>query len=466
MPSTTVNSDGQGYTTSSTSSTTIELHPTSSNALGVDTQTHPGNGDYLMVRSDRTVCTDVALTGSWVWTLPAASSVPRGWEIVASDHFGVCSLTYRITVNMTSGDTINGTAAYAKELKSPYAFFRFRSDGVSNWQIVGQFPVAGTPVGDAAYTILSTDTYVYTTTAFTGQHTWTLPTATSVGTGWEITVSDAVGGISPAAILRVIASGADTIHPSTSGTYYDMFYPYSYLRVRSDGVSNWQVLGAAVSDVSGTGSAHAPLGQSGWMADSGSTWTFVSASSFSTANPYAQQYLTKGTKVSWTDSGGVKYGVVAATPTLSGGIYTVTLIVNADYSVANSTITSPLYSYAASPQGFPTWFNWTPTTSGWTTTPTFVCRWKTDGRSITLSFITFNATSNNAAHTLTLPATAATVTNMVWVNPCNGIDNGVVQNGVVSVNSAGTVLNCYGIATQTNTAAGNSRHFGQLVYEF
>src|ERR1700704_5553246 len=113
--STTVVSDGNGTVMSSVASTTAQLHPTGPNALGVDTQTHPGNGDYHLVPSDRTVATDQALTGSWVWTLPAASTVPKGWEIVCSDHFGACTLSKTITINMTGADTINGSAAYAKQ---------------------------------------------------------------------------------------------------------------------------------------------------------------------------------------------------------------------------------------------------------------------------------------------------------------------------------------------------------------
>ena len=68
MGSTTVQSDGNGMVMSSTASTTNQLHPTGPNALGVDTQTHPGNSDYSILGADRTVATDVALTGSWTWT--------------------------------------------------------------------------------------------------------------------------------------------------------------------------------------------------------------------------------------------------------------------------------------------------------------------------------------------------------------------------------------------------------------
>src|SRR5260370_172079 len=53
--------------------------------------------------------------------------------------------------------------------------------------------ISGTPHGDSAYSILSTDRYVYTNAAFTAPQTWTLPAANSLAVGTTIWVQDAQG---------------------------------------------------------------------------------------------------------------------------------------------------------------------------------------------------------------------------------------------------------------------------------
>jgi len=242
--------DGQGVLLSSTASTTNNLHATGPNALGVDSQTFPGDSSYLIVPSDRTVATSVTLSGTWTWTLPLAGSVARGWEIVVSDHAGVCNLTTSIVINMSGADTINGSAAYARVVKSPYGFFRFRSDGSSNWQIVGQFPMAGTPVGDTNYQILSTDTYVYTTAPLTVSRTWALPAAASVASGWLISIADSAGGITDGTTQRInvqrFGNNSDTFNGG--GSSPNINARFGYLTVQSDGVSNWQIVGGSLSN--------------------------------------------------------------------------------------------------------------------------------------------------------------------------------------------------------------------------
>lgn len=95
----------------------------------------------------------------------------------------------------------------------------------------------------------------------------------------------------------------------------------------------------------------------GWTASS-DTWVYASASTFTIAGVDRTTTFTKGTRLKFTNSG-TKYAVVVSSSFSTNT--TVTIAVNTDYTIANAAITSPYYSYAASPQGYPTTFSYTPT---------------------------------------------------------------------------------------------------------
>ena len=101
----------------------------------------------------------------------------------------------------------------------------------------------------------------------------------------------------------------------------------------------------------------------GWIPATG-TWTYASATTITVPSGAAAIYSV-GDKIKLTQTT-VKYFYVVA---VANTVLTVTG--GSDYTVANEAITLPYYSKAASPLGFPTWFNWLPTLS-WTagTTPT------------------------------------------------------------------------------------------------
>lgn len=588
MGSTTVQTDGQGLQLASTASTTIDVSPLGPNAQALDQQTHPGDQDYQILPTDRYVSTSAAITGNWTWTLPAASSVPVGFQLRIADSFGACNLTTYLTIPPLGTDTINKVTS-ARLLNSPYAFVKFASDGVSNWTVIDQFPLVGTPIGDAIYQMLATDTYVYTTTALTAARTWTLPNANAVSTGWQIRIVDAAGVATASRLISVSRAGSDTINGTLFGV--SLNYAYSYITMTSDGISNWiatsyypgtppagtaaefadtsirgtlsihdavVVLASGRNDnvvvpvgsfvrngtptgphsisgivplapavepdsygallwlwnetaqpmtllhldshSSGANQLYSPTlssvtvaaggvaqllytsstfwlieniydgqGQSaatGWQNDA-NTWTYASGTTF-TIVADATTYLPKGTKVSYND-GGVDYGHVAST-SLAAGTTTVTLITNADYSIANAALTAPRYSYADNPQGFPSWFNWTPTLSGWGANPTNnVYRYSVNGNAITCAIRQGTAgISNSTLHSISAPVTAASVTNMVWGSACRAQDNTINQTGFVSIGSAATGFSAGGIiATTANTAAGGSCIFAaEVTYEF
>ena len=98
--------------------------------------------------------------------------------------------------------------------------------------------------------------------------------------------------------------------------------------------------------------------QDGWIATS-DTFVYVSANSFKITGLNKTAIYTKGTRIKFTNNSTTYYGVVISSSFSTDT--TVTLAPNDDYSIANSAITSPSYSYQVNPQGYPTWFNFTPT---------------------------------------------------------------------------------------------------------
>lgn len=101
-------------------------------------------------------------------------------------------------------------------------------------------------------------------------------------------------------------------------------------------------------------------GSDGWI-DSTQTWTYVSATTFKITGTDVTAQFPVGTKIKLTQTTAKYFYVTAATFSTDT---TVTVTGGTDYTLANAAITSPMYSYIATPQGFPDWFAWTPTLSG------------------------------------------------------------------------------------------------------
>jgi len=128
-----------------------------------------------------------------------------------------------------------------------------------------------TGVGDANYTILSTDKTVGTNAAFTASRTWTLPTANAVNPGQSVKVLDTAGGVTSSNTLVIAAAPGNTINGGSSVTINAG--NGGYLLV-SDGVNRWsaQALGVtASSGVASIGGQTGAIGLGPGVALSGST---------------------------------------------------------------------------------------------------------------------------------------------------------------------------------------------------
>jgi hypothetical protein len=100
----------------------------------------------------------------------------------------------------------------------------------------------------------------------------------------------------------------------------------------------------------------------GWAA-AVDAWEYVSATRFRVSGDKRTMFPV-GTKIKLVQAGTTKYFYVTAT-SYASEYTTVTVTGGSDYSLDNQVITIAAYSYAATPQGFPQWFNYTPAwTSG------------------------------------------------------------------------------------------------------
>jgi hypothetical protein len=148
----------------------------------------------------------------------------------------------------------------------------------------------------------------------------------------------------------------------------------------------------------------------GWM-DAGETWTYDSG--FLSVPTGGLIKYPVGTKIGLVQSSTAKYFYVTKAVTF-GGAVRLTLAAGSDYTLANATITSPRYSYADSPQGFPEVFNSTSTLLSWATNTHTVSfnRFSISGRHVFFWFrATLTSTAPSGNLTVTLPVTAATTNN-------------------------------------------------------
>jgi hypothetical protein len=125
----------------------------------------------------------------------------------------------------------------------------------------------GTPaaVGDANYTILATDAFVYTTAALTTARVWTLPTAAAYGAGKPLTVADVFGTVGVTNTITIQRAGSDTINGLVALV---MGVIYQSLTLESDGVSKWSITAGSPSATYSTGDlkpTHKNNADPGWI---------------------------------------------------------------------------------------------------------------------------------------------------------------------------------------------------------
>jgi hypothetical protein len=209
--------------------------------------------------------------------------------------------------------------------------------------------------------------------------------------------------------------------------------------------------------------------EDGWQPIS-ATWTRTGNHSFAVAGDVTAIY-EPGVKIRYKDGGAFEYGVVASSAH-AAGTTTVTLITNSDYAMADVAITDRWISRVNQPSGWPEWFNYAPTFTGFSADPAGgVYRWRADGRRIEI-FIRQSAagTSNATTFTISAPVTAREITTMLWRGTAGVTDNGT---NLTPIGSVRIVQNTAVINVYTDAFAGAWTNSGAkaalnawLVYEY
>lgn len=164
------------------------------------------------------------------------------------------------------------------------------------------------------------------------------PTSSRAGTGIQESLLDAKGDL-------IAASAADTAARLAVG-------------------ANATVLTADSAAATGVKWATPAGSTDGWTDDTAATWTRTADQTFTVTGDRTAVFQ-KGTRLKWTQTT-VKYGVVVAS-SHAGGTTTVTIATTTDYVLTAAAISANYYSYEASPQGYPGWFNYA---MSWTSTGT------------------------------------------------------------------------------------------------
>lgn len=187
------------------------------------------------------------------------------------------------------------------------------------------------------------------------------------------------------------------------------------------------------------------------------TLTYASATTITISGVDRTDIYTPGTKLKYYQSTGEwKFAYVV------GSTYstdtTITISESDDYTLENEAILTPYYSYIDNPQGFPHWFNYTPTWTNLTVGNATVNlgRFKINGREVTVrQYIDFGSTTAISASKprYSLPVTAKTDDMHLEWEPCGVCrlnESGVnTQIGTVSIFSSTQAL----VADMTSSIA-------------
>lgn len=198
----------------------------------------------------------------------------------------------------------------------------------------------------------------------------------------------------------------------------------------------------------------------GWVAVS-DTWTYASASTFTIASVDRTSIYTPGTKLKFTQTS-AKYAVVVSSSFSTNT--TVTIAVNTDYVIANAAITAPYYSYQQSPVGFPNFFTYAPTHTGFSAAPTGTFKYSlTKGLCWIMHGGDTPGASNGTAFTVTGPVVASGVSYGIGAV----YDNGSWQSTpgrLATTNGSAAITVSKDAGGSTFTGSGNKTALFQFTY--
>lgn len=140
---------------------------------------------------------------------------------------------------------------------------------------------------------------------------------------------------------------------------------------------------------------------SGWLSVP-NTMTYASGSTVTMVGDFTSNFF-KGVKVKMVQGGTTEH-FYCFNSAVASGTTTLTFAGDSGTPVANAAISNTYLSYAQSPQGFPTVFNWTPSFTGFSGNPTGVYRYFLSGNVVTIICDqSADGTSNANSFWMTLP---------------------------------------------------------------
>jgi len=175
----------------------------------------------------------------------------------------------------------------------------------------------------------------------------------------------------------------------------------------------------------------------GYIADTAS-WVYASSTTLTITGDVTARFPV-GTKIKLTQTTPKYFYVVSAV--YGAPNTTLTLTGGSDYSLANAAITSPYYSYQATPQGFPQWFNWSAVMTGFSADPgSAIYRFQLIGPT---AFLVIdqgtNGTSNSTDFTITLPITSIATLNQSGAIGL-AVDNSTIKTTACRWNIGGSAV--------------------------
>lgn len=112
--------------------------------LSIDRRTTVSDADYTILATDKVVSQIGTMSDARTFSLPAASTVEAGAEIVIIDESGSVTSTNKIIVQRNGTDTIDGLTSV--EILQAYGILRLICDGGNSWKIANRLVATQTEV--------------------------------------------------------------------------------------------------------------------------------------------------------------------------------------------------------------------------------------------------------------------------------------------------------------------------------
>ena len=204
------------------------------------------------------------------------------------------------------------------------------------------------------------------------------------------------------------------------------------------------------------------MGQDGWIGVNWASLTRTGATTFTTSSNVSA-IVQKGDKLRFTDTTTKYLNVVSAV--WAGGVTTITTIANNDYALVGHP-SAMYYSKVENPQGWPGWFNYTATMTGFSSVPTSVTsKFSIIGNTCFVYHAEgVGGTSNATTFTVSLPVLASSFI----ANLSIAIDNGTYVSGAVAYQDGSNpaVANLYKSGFAGWTASGTKQTIFSAFYNY